>query len=228
MNTVHFFTVDAVDLQALQRHWQNLTASYAGSQQSGDALFHKLVEHYSEAGRAYHNLSHIKALLAHSEAHEKLIHNLHAVSFAIWFHDAIYDTRAGDNEERSARLAAAALTEFGVSDETSLLVQEMISATKDHQAGGLSLDARLFLDLDLAILGTKEAMYREYSRAIRREYSWVPEALYKEGRQTVLRSFLERQRIYFTDQMAAPYEAQARRNIAREIEELKEKNRPPD
>ena len=96
----------------------------------------------------------------------------------------------------------------------------MILATKDHSGKNLSYDAKLFLDMDLAILGMNEEIYKEYSQAIRREYAWVPESMYRKGRKKVLKSFVERERIYFTDEMKARYEAQARKNINSEIKSL--------
>jgi predicted metal-dependent HD superfamily phosphohydrolase len=44
--------------------------------------------------------------------------------------------------------------------------------------------------------------------------------MYRRGRKKVLKSFIERERIYFTDEMKARYEAQARKNINSEIESL--------
>jgi predicted metal-dependent HD superfamily phosphohydrolase len=79
---------------------------------------------------------------------------------------------------------------------------------------------KAFLDLDTSILGAPEEIYREYSRAIRKEYSWVPDALYREGRMKVLNDFLGRELIYQTEEISAKYEAQARHNIAEEIRSL--------
>jgi predicted metal-dependent HD superfamily phosphohydrolase len=216
----NLFQVDANDVEMLRAQWQNLVAQYNTPDEIGASLFNKLVEHYSEKGRAYHNLSHIKTLLDLSAVYKDAAQNNHAIFFAIWFHDAIYNTRENDNEERSAELAAQSLTELGVSENTTLPVQDMILATKHHQANDFSDDSKLFLDLDLSILGTEPTIYKEYSRAIRIEYSWVPKFLYKRGRKKILSSFLERPRIYYLDQMAGIFEAQARQNIESELTEL--------
>src|SRR5689334_16343460 len=107
----NFFAITADEFQALRAKWQNLAAPFSGFATSAGALFHRLVESYSEPQRAYHNLSHIKALLRQAEAYENVIDNLQAVGFAVWFHDAIYNTRENDNEERSAELARQSLAE---------------------------------------------------------------------------------------------------------------------
>jgi predicted metal-dependent HD superfamily phosphohydrolase len=142
------------------------------------------------------------------------------LKFAIWFHDAIYRTRRKDNEERSAELASQSLQQLGVPVETKDLVCGMILATKDHLAAGSSDDLKLFLDLDLSILGSDGEVYQRYSEAIRREYWWVPSSVYREGRRAVLASFLNRESIYYTEEISRRYEQQARRNIEHEIDSL--------
>ncbi|MGH9937527.1 MAG: HD domain-containing protein, partial [Blastocatellia bacterium] len=81
-------------------------------------------------------------------------------------------------------------------------------------------DMKAFLDLDTSILGAPEEIYREYGRAIRKEYSWVPRPMYRRGRRKVLNGFLEREHIYHTEEIRAAYELQARLNIAAEIRSL--------
>jgi predicted metal-dependent HD superfamily phosphohydrolase len=74
--------------------------------------------------------------------------------------------------------------------------------------------------MDLAILGAPDELYRQYSEAIRAEYNWVPGPLYRFGRGKVLKRFAQRRTLFFTPAMAARFEAQARRNLDREIREL--------
>jgi predicted metal-dependent HD superfamily phosphohydrolase len=185
-----------------------------------ESLFNALVERYSERERAYHNLSHIQSLLALSESLLDKIQNRDEHYFAIWFHDVIYDTQRADNEEKSAEFAAEALARLAVPEQSIAVTREMILATKHHRAAGLSWDMKVFLDLDTSILGAPEEIYEEYSRAIRKEYSWVPDAMYREGRMKVLNDFLSRDRIYHTEEISAKYETRARRNIAEEIRGL--------
>jgi predicted metal-dependent HD superfamily phosphohydrolase len=219
MSGISFFFIDAAQLQALQTDWQDLVQQYTTAEK-GEAFFKQLVERYSEKGRAYHNLSHIKALLETSAPYKAVIENYSAIFFAIWFHDAIYNTQASDNEEQSALMAVEALTDMAVPEDTFRVVQKMILATKHHSAEGLPYDGKLFLDFDLSILGRDAAIYKEYSRAIRIEYDWVPEVLYRQGRRKVLSSFLHREKIYYSHQLAERFEAQARRNIENELTEL--------
>ena len=64
------------------------------------------------------------------------------------------------------------------------------------------------------------AEYRAYAEAIRREYAFVPDQLYRPGRRRALEGFLARERIYLTDRLGALWERAARTNLAGEIAEL--------
>lgn len=218
----HYFQLAHYDLDFLHTQWSRLSSEYGGSPSVIESLFKNLVEHYSAKDRAYHTLSHIQSLLSMSESLSGKFQSYEAVCFAIWFHDVIYNTKKSDNEEKSAEFAADALTRLGVSEQTITIVREMVLATKHHRGANLSWDTKAFLDLDTSILGAPEEIYKEYSRAIRKEYSWVLSFLYRKGRKKVLNDFLERERIYFTEEIGSKYEAQARHNIAEEIRALSE------
>jgi predicted metal-dependent HD superfamily phosphohydrolase len=214
------FLIGRHDPDFIHAQWSGLASRYTSDQSVIESLFNSIAEHYSEGARAYHDLSHIQSLLVLSEPLLDRIQNPDAHYFAVWFHDVIYDTQRPDNEEKSAEFAGGALSRLGVPERTIAVVREMILATKHHRAAGLSWDMKAFLDLDTSILGAPEEIYLEYSRAIRKEYSWVPDVMYREGRTKVLNDFLERDRIYQTEEISAKYEAQARRNIAGEIKSL--------
>ncbi|MBL7570773.1 hypothetical protein, partial [Escherichia coli] len=57
---------------------------------------------YAEPHRAYHGQAHIDALLRGLVNEARHVGNGAAVELAIWYHDAIYDPAAADNEARSA------------------------------------------------------------------------------------------------------------------------------
>ena len=214
------FTVNDQDIEFLKVQWEGLSSIYTSDMTIKADAFQVLKEKYSEQSRFYHNLSHVKTLLYLFESLHNKIQDHNAVRFAIWFHDVIYDTKRSENEEASARLAAEVLRQFQVNNETIESVHDMILATKEHNGENLSDDTKLFLDMDLAILGTSEEIYKEYSKAIWKEYSWLSESMYRSGRKNILRNFIERERIYLTDEMKAKYEEQARKNINNEIQLL--------
>ena len=72
----------------------------------GQAVWTVLADAYGESSRAYHNMHHIGDCLLRFDEHAHLADDRVAVELAIWFHDMVYDTRAADNEERSAVVAA--------------------------------------------------------------------------------------------------------------------------
>jgi predicted metal-dependent HD superfamily phosphohydrolase len=179
-------------------------------------LLNALIARYSEPHRAYHNLRHIEecfAALAHA-AH--LAERLPEVQLALWFHDAIYDPRASDNEQASAELAHESLIRSGADAESANRIHELIMATR-HEAPVEPVDARLVSDVDLAILAAPTARFLEYQAQIRLEYSWMPKAEFQRRRTSILRGFLERTSIYQTEWFAARLENAARANIAREL-----------
>jgi len=215
-----FFTVSENDIVFLKHQWNGLISFYTSDISLHNSTFRMLKDKYSEKSRFYHNLIHIKLLLDLYETLKDQIQERDAIRFSIWFHDVVYDTKRNDNEEESARLAFETLGGLNVNAKTIKLVQELILATKDHDGRTFSEDAKLFLDMDLAILGMSREMYEEYSKAIREEYSWVPELTYRKGRKKILESFMDREKIYFTAVMQKRFEEQARRNINEEIQSL--------
>ena len=197
----------------------SLDTALAGLGLSGDPeLGHELMSAYNEPGRYYHNFEHLAGCLAVFRRFRHLACRPHEIEIALWFHDAVYDTRRDDNESRSADWATAYLGERGAEETAIARIAGMIRATKHHEAG--EADTALMLDVDLSILGMPPDVFTEYDAAIRREFEWVPEAQYREGRLRVLSGFLARDRIFRTDAIFENYESQARSNLAQAIEAL--------
>lgn len=219
MKEDNFFQIDSLGLDFLQEQWQLLMVRYCVNSDLSEKYFFEIKEKYSEKKRFYHNLTHIQALLKFIETLKEKIQDYQSVSLAIWFHDLIYNTKRNNNEEKSAEFAVKALQEMKIPADIIRLVELMILATKTHDAKALTEDGKLFLDLDLAILGSKAEIYQQYYKAIRKEYSWVPWFLYRHSRKKVLNSFLGRQHIFFTQEMSQ-LEGLARKNITQEIEFL--------
>lgn len=219
MSTLPTLQATESDLQFLTAGWRALTGA-CGDGETADRWLAELTRLYSGPDRHYHNLRHVAEMLRllgqfHADAAD-----YSAVRLAAWFHDAVYDTRKGTNEDESAALAGQALDELRIPAETISLTRRLILATKGHEAEGGPPDLGLFLDADLAILGAPEDTYAAYNEAIRREYAWVPEEAYREGRLKVLTNFLRRGRLFYTERMAARFEARARRNLSNEIKGL--------
>ncbi|TPI61640.1 hypothetical protein FJ420_01740 [Mesorhizobium sp. B3-1-3] len=191
-----------------------------------EALKSELAALYQAADRHYHGLAHIEAMLALASEYRHLLDDPEAVEAAIWFHDAIYDSRAKDNEAKSAELAEKRLA--GRANPHRLAcIAAMINATATHQLPPFRdedalNDAALLLDMDLAILGARPAVFDAYENAVRREYGWVEEPMWRAGRAAVLKSFLARQHIFHTTEFRDRFEAQARENLGRSLQALQD------
>lgn len=186
-----------------------------------EALKASLAERHREAGRHYHGLAHVEALLRWLDRSRDLAADARAIEAAIWFHDAVYDTRSKHNEADSAQLARRELEALGWPQLAIARVEAMVLATAGHAPPpDADEDMRLFLDLDLSVLGQPATVFSAYAQAVRAEYHWVDEEAYRAGRQGVLRAFLERPRIYQTARWHDAWEAQARANLRQELEAL--------
>jgi len=181
--------------------------------------FRWLELHYQEAARKYHGPHHINECLAildrahHGEASNPL------VEFALWFHDAIYNTFSKKNEKRSADAAVQVLERSGRPAADQAHVRELILATR-HGEQPREPPSQLLVDVDLAIFGADADRYAEFELQIRAEYWWVPTALYRKQRGAILHSFVHRPSIYATHEFRERYERQARNNIAWGLEQL--------
>jgi predicted metal-dependent HD superfamily phosphohydrolase len=182
-------------------------------------LWRELVARYGEPHRAYHTLDHLAFCFGEYDRVAGQIQEPVALEFAIWFHDAVYDTHRPDNELRSAEWAVAVLADCGVDAALRQRVYDLILATR-HDRPPSDADASYLVDIDLAILGQPPLRFDQYDADIRQEYAWVPEAEFRTKRAAILRSFLARDRIYQTTFFFDCYEAQARQNLDQAVRRL--------
>jgi len=192
-----------------QRAWTGI-----GAAGEGGSLFAQLKIAYAEPQRHYHTLQHLGECLAAFDDARGLAGQPHAVEMALWFHDAIYDVKGHDNEQRSAAWAREALRAAGVPGESAQHVYDLVMATR-HTAVPRGRDEQLLVDIDLSILGAERARFDEYERQIRKEYSYVPEFLFRRKRKEILLGFMERPAIYSTPHFHDALEARARDNLRR-------------
>jgi predicted metal-dependent HD superfamily phosphohydrolase len=87
--------------------WQSLWREL-GASDSDDELFRRLVAGYSEPHRKYHTMQHLEECFGHFESLRSIAEHAGEVELALWFHDAIYNTKKNDNEEWSAEYEARA------------------------------------------------------------------------------------------------------------------------
>lgn len=203
----------------LSEYWDRAW-TLLGTRRPDQRVFSELLARHREPERAYHNLQHLEECFARFEEVSALADRPGEILVALWFHDAVYNSHASDNEERSARWAAEVIRAAGGSGEVGARVSEMILATR-HETAGPSGDAGLLVDIDLAILAAPESRFDQYEEQVRQEYRWVPEPIYRSTRARVLRQFLTRPSIYCTPAFQERFDAAARANLERSLRRLK-------
>ena len=194
--------------------WEGLGATAADAN-----LFSQLIAQYSGRTRHYHTIQHLDECLAWLPNTCSLAQNPYEVELALWFHDAIYDTKRQDNELKSAEWAKASALTSGLPLPVAERIYDLVMATR-HTAQPESTDAKVLVDIDLSILGAPEERFDEYERQVREEYAWVPALLFRRKRRQILEEFVARPRLFNTAFFLESHEAQARLNLKRSLAKL--------
>jgi predicted metal-dependent HD superfamily phosphohydrolase len=179
-----------------------------------------LLDRWSEPHRHYHTRDHLAAVLSIVDAYADLASDAEAVRLAAWFHDAVYDPRAPDNEERSALLAVDVLGAAGVPAARVAEVARLVRLTAGHEVGHGDRNGALLADADLAVLAAPPEAYDRYAAAVRREYAHVPDDAFRAGRAVVLRHLLDLPALYRIVPERAAWTARAGANLRRELATL--------
>ena len=195
----------------LKNKFYTLCQNFTKENKYIETLWSELHLSYSKRGRYYHTLSHLETIY-----HQlKPFQLTPAIEFAIFYHDVVYNTQEGDNEEKSVLFSKKRLKQLGVAEEVIKKVSELIIETKKHETS--SFDNALFLDADIAILGSELKVYIIYIQNIRKEYSIYSDKEYREGRKNILEKFLKKNRLYLSNYFYNLYEEKARSNIKYEL-----------
>lgn len=187
---------------------------------ASEATFRALDTAYREPHRQYHTTQHIDDCLAQFDLLRTQADHPDTIELALWFHDAVYLPYKSGNEEKSAEWASRFLEAAGADAATIVRVRDLILATR-HEVVATDRDTAILIDVDLSVLGADRDRYDAFEKNVRREYRWVPRPLYRRERRKILESFLQRERIFMTDDFCRRYESTARENIARAIHALK-------
>ena len=187
-------------------------------------LIPSLRSRYDAPGRAYHNWSHIHALLALYDDVSADLNDPTAVEIALYYHDVVYVAGSKTNEAESADVMVQELESRVEKDQISsaavIIYATAVHAVPPGTDAPLARDCALFLDMDLAILGASAEAFDACDQHIRQEFAMIPDSLFYPGRRKVMQGFLERERIYLTDRFHASHDAMARENLQRLVERL--------
>lgn len=204
-------------LAALKPYWDGAWADLGLPPRAG--RFEEAAGRYLEPHRAYHTPRHLEECFALFAEARPLCARPGEVGLALWLHDAVYEPKLRDSEDSSARWAEEILRESAASPEVVARVRQLILATK-HDAAPPAGDARVLVDIDLAILGAEPARFDEYEAQVREEYAHLPDAVFRAGRAKLLRDLAARPTLYSTPHFQARFEARARANIERSLARL--------
>ena len=171
-----------------------------------------LLAAYGDPRRGYHDTLHLAEVLGHvDELAADDDPTREAVLLAAWFHDAVY-AGTGDDEERSARWAEAALP-----DPPATEVARLVRLTATHRPEPGDHAGQVLCDADLAVLAADDERYASYTAGVRKEYAHVPDGDFAAGRAAVLRDLMAKPALFHTAAARQRWEAKARANVRREL-----------
>lgn len=216
-------TSDLVD------RWRALAADLgfdatAPGHEGSEAVRDDLLARYAERHRHHHDQRHLHEVLVALDDLADGAPVGPSVRLAAWFHDAVYDGVAGDDEAASADLARRELAGLGLDGALVERVATMVEATAGHLTPGEATevddDTALLLDADLSILAADAPRYDLYAAGIRAEHPDVDEARFRAGRAAALRTLSSRDALFHTEAGRRRLEPAARANLARELGRL--------
>lgn len=215
----------------LKIRWHEF-ANRVGAKKDINLIWEWLKQSYCNSDRFYHTFDHIRSCLNSLDylntTHSLIGRNLIDIEFAIWFHDIVYDTQKTNNEEESINLFVNAYGVMRINNDYSKENIIRMIEKSNHRIptyddpDKFDFSTLAFLDIDLNILSERADIFDQYETNIRREYEWVPLDLYRSKRSEILESFLSRRKIYNTVFWGKDFEIQARKNITRSIQSLKQ------
>lgn len=212
-------TAPAADLR--DRWTQTLLAARDGASVPDPLPYaENLLARWAEPQRRYHTTAHLTAVLDHIDTLADHADDPELVRLAAWFHDAVYLPDRSENEERSAHLAERALAEAGLPPKGTAEVARLVRLTVTHAPDPADTNGQVLCDADLAILASAPKPYGAYVAAVREEYGFVPDELFREGRAGVLRQLLDLPRLFHTPYGENHWEAAARQNLGAELASL--------
>lgn len=181
----------------------------------GATVFADLKRRLEAPTRHFHNLDHIRDCVEYVDEVASELREPDAVEMGLWFHDAVHDPGAADNERRSAELFVALSP--GASTGFRHRVARNILATR-HAAFVQYDDRAYVVDIDLAGLGAPWDDFMQKGDLLRRELAGQSDGTYYRAQVGFLNGLIRRPTIYSTGYFRGRFEAAARGNLQRLLE----------
>jgi predicted metal-dependent HD superfamily phosphohydrolase len=193
----------------------------AGDSSAAEEVLQGLLGRYREPHRRYHGLAHVVRVLRSVDelSGRTGVADAAALRWAAWYHDAVYDPRAGagHNETASGALARRDLDALGRPDGQIETVVRLVLATATHHPR--DADEAVLCDADLAVLASDPATYAAYAAGVRAEYGHLDDAAWRAGRAAVLEALAAG--ALFHVPPVEERQARARANLAAELATLR-------
>ena len=180
-------------------------------------IFEDLKRRYAEPHRHYHTEDHVRHCLQELDRVAHLAGDRDALEMAIWFHDAIYDPVADDNELQSAELFVS-VADKRIRPALISKVYELILVTT-HDSIPVSPDERVVVDIDLSSFGLDWSEFHADSLALREESCRRTDKEFYTAQLRFDRDLLARPTLFSTGFFRDRYEQKARSNVERRIRE---------
>lgn len=229
------------DTVELELAWAEVAAG--ADRRLAAALLDDLVGRHRQPHRRYHGVRHIVWVLRHIDdlVADGCVVDRPVALAAAFFHDAVYDPQATDNEARSAVLADTQLRSLGWPEPRVAAVASIVRATAGHLVDANDSDddgedrdssdvaaitrdptCDVVLDADLGVLGADPAAYLAYTTGVRAEYGALDDDTWRQGRRAVVEALLGRRRLYRTAPARRRWGERARANLSGELASLRQ------
>jgi predicted metal-dependent HD superfamily phosphohydrolase len=192
-----------------------LVARVGGDPAAASPVFDRLYAAWSAESRRYHNVEHLIDCLRELDGANARVPTADLVELALWYHDVVYEPRAGDCEERSARMLVLDAAALAIPLASAMDAAALVRAT---QHGALSDAARsvgadLVADIDLSILGRDVLRFMDYEFSVEEEYAPASTIRFRFARGRFLATLLDREPLFRTEHFHSRYEERARGHI---------------
>lgn len=197
---------------------KNIFAGALPATINADTEWQLIADKYNN-NRHYHTLVHLCNMCSCLQSYYSASLPV-ATVLALVYHDFEYNVLRTDNEKQSALYATEKLNRWSMPTKLIERVKYMIECTQSHSADTDDTEVRIFLDADMAILGSDEVAYNTYTTAVRKEFAIYPDFMYNKGRRAFLKRTLDNENVFLTKYFNDKYGAQARINIQNELNSL--------